>query len=138
MIGIVLLLVGLIVMKFLHETALKALNQDQKARLIDGFSSFRMFGLVGLIGFIVIAYMLLGYFFNGSSLKAWWSGAVPLLAILVYFFLADRRINRLGLPAAYIRKWRLGLLIFILGLAASYFSATLDDFFPGNAAQQLG
>lgn len=119
MIGIGALLVGYIIMKFLHESALSKLDEGEKAKLIDGFKAFRLYGLIG------IALLMAGLYVSVDKLlpaenewSQWLKSGIPCIALGLYFFLADARMRALGLSSEYVARWRLGLVMFLLGLAA--------------------
>lgn len=115
-IGIVVFLGSFFAARLVNERALKGLKQEEAARLLRGFSRYRIFSLVGVI-VIVAAYFIAYYNFPDSAVAS----PPVIMGVLVAFLLlnsviAFRKLKQLEMPDDYINKFLLGTFIQYAGI----------------------
>ena len=110
-------------MKFRHETALSVLDDAQKARLLDGFSTYRKFGILFLIAGIAFGFFVLSSLLEDSKLRSVLIQALTPSVLLIYVWRIDQRLRAIEMPREYMTPWRQGLGVFFLGIIGLAFCA---------------
>src|SRR5882724_7759877 len=126
--GLLLLLVGLFSSRFLSERSMKLLSSDEKLKLLDSFSSLRVFGVLPLL---LIFFSFFGISYLPQSLM-WpaYFGAWALVAIYfaVVHRLVFRRMCELGINAHYQAAHRKARWLSYGGFVAFFILNTLSPF----------
>jgi hypothetical protein len=106
LIGFIVLFAGLIASRFITEGALTLLSTEKKAELIDAFSAHRKFSLP-LLAIILVAT------FNWPMAMI---GAVIVYVVATQAW-AYRRLKKLEMPPAYVRRFGLAALVSLCALS---------------------
>ena len=132
MIAIIILIICYVACKFLHESGLGTLDDSQKARLLDGFSSFRKWGLLSIFVAIFAGYFIAELLALDSSYTSTFRSFYLLSLIASYFTLAYKKLRKIEMPDEYISKWRLGIILIAIGLCAVFFIEEIDALILGE------
>ncbi|MBN2525751.1 MAG: hypothetical protein JXR76_05095 [Deltaproteobacteria bacterium] len=112
--GFVILFLGIILGRILSEKAMGVLGADQKVRLMDAFSGVRKYSLLPLLA-VLVAYVGL---VQAGVLTGSLPHAVFLIVLLVYLVASQifvyRRLTRIGLPMACIRRFHMSQAVVII------------------------
>ncbi|MEZ5426281.1 MAG: hypothetical protein R2747_08455 [Pyrinomonadaceae bacterium] len=106
--------IAYIISRFINERGLKMLDDEEKARLVDAFSGYRIYSSLAIV-VVVAVFLLAGQFISGSS---WWA-AFPLILLSVLFvltFLSFKKLRSLNLPRAFINNHFFSLSVQYLGI----------------------
>lgn len=106
--------------RVIGERALRRLSQEEKARLIDGFSSFRIFSAVIILLFVVIFLAAENYLTDLSAAVRGGFPAAIFLLFLVLSFITYKKLKSLNISESYIRIYLITLFLQYLGLAALF------------------
>ncbi|MBN1531390.1 MAG: hypothetical protein JXA20_01880 [Spirochaetes bacterium] len=113
--GFIGFIILFIIARVLNERNVKTLNQDEKAMMVDAFSSFRKYSLIPVLGLIVL-YFLLAWRI-GSDVRLY---ALFLVLLLCYVIAINlfvvRKLLALHLPRPVVRSYVFTSLIKLAGL----------------------
>lgn len=107
--GLIVLVVAVITSRIIMERALKRLSSDEKARLLDAFSSYRIYNYAALMILLVL------YVASNRFFPELYSIVTPafyitfLLMTGIVSFLCYRRLKELNMPFDYIRSYLISL-----------------------------
>lgn len=115
-VGLVVFIASFIAARIINERALKKLEKEEAARLLKGFSRFRIYSLLGIV-VIVVAYIAEPLFLPGRKYLT----PPVLMGVLVAFLLmtstiAFRKLKKLGMPDSYVNKHLLATFIQYTGI----------------------
>lgn len=114
--GLAVFAAAYILSRIINERGLKMLNADEKARLLDGFSKFRLFSSVAII--VVLGVLILSDRFI-QNLPAGFSLAFPFAIISVLLtlnFIGYKKLSTLDLPKEYVRNYLFSIFIQLIGI----------------------
>jgi hypothetical protein len=101
--------------RIFNERSVKTLDQSEKAKMVDAFSSFRKYSLVPVLGLIAL-YFLLAWFI-GSDVRLY---ALFLVLLLCYVLAINifivRKLLVLDLPRPVVMSYIITSLIKLAGL----------------------
>ncbi|HSK72870.1 MAG TPA: hypothetical protein VK892_14305 [Pyrinomonadaceae bacterium] len=118
--GITIFAVFYIASRIINERALRQLSQNEKARLIDGFSSFRIFSAVVVLLFVAIFLVAENFLFGlATSIRLAFPIAIFLL-LLILSFITYKKLKKLDISESYIRTYLISLVLQYFGLAALF------------------
>ncbi len=106
--------------RVIGERALRRLSQEEKARLIDSFSSFRIFSAVIVLLFVVIFLAAENYLTDLSAAIRLGFPAAIFLLLIVLSFATYKKLKSLNVSESYIRTYLITLFLQYLGLAALF------------------
>jgi hypothetical protein len=117
LIGMVVFFACAIISRMLGEQAYRRLTNDEKLRLVDGFSRERMFSMIPIV-------VMLGAFFLLQTQSNWdqrWVG-IGFFGLLIVYSLVKgimqrSRLVQLEMPAAYRRRFFFAQGIAYFGMA---------------------
>ncbi len=115
-IGLIVFVVAYILGRIISERALNTLSESDKVKLLDGFSRYRIFSLIGVVALVVLHYILRDSMPNNyfASLPAFVGFLVLyLLASSVYAF---RKLRSIEMPDVYINRFLLSTLVQYVGI----------------------
>jgi uncharacterized membrane protein len=115
-IGFVAFISAYIAGRIISERALKLLNQQEQAKLLQGFSKYRIFSLVGVIILVVAHYALQSLMPNSYFATMPVFIGVLVLYLLVNSFYAYKKLKGLEMPDKYINQFLLSTLIQYVGI----------------------
>lgn len=127
-IGIAGLFAGIYASRVIMERALRLLTQEDKLKLVDGFSKLRMFGSIPLL--LVLAMMVGVLYLPHERIAPAYLGTCVLFigAMVAQQIYVSRQLRALSIAEDYCRaasraQWlsRLGFLCFFGGMAATLF-----------------
>jgi hypothetical protein len=125
-IALILLLVIILVSKLFNDRALKILNIEQKAQLIDLFQKRRTYQIIVILVITTLYFCLLNYF------PAYYLQEITLfIAIILFFILVDTYLTVQVLktnhfPSEYIVNYKLGAIIRLVGIIAYFVLVTYE------------
>ena len=126
MIGLVVMLIAILVSRMVSDRATKKLSAEEKAQLIDAFSSNRTWSLALMIllisGYFVVLRFELVDVFVGLGIY------ITLLVafIAIQAITSHKKLARLGLPKEYITSHNVSTLIRFAGFAAFFVLLFMD------------
>ncbi len=115
-IGFIVFIAAYITGRILNEKALKKLSDEQRGRLVQGFSAYRIVSLVGLIVLVILHYALRATMPNSlfASMQIFVGVLVAYLLISsIYSFI---KLKKLEMPDAYINQYLLSTFIQYIGI----------------------
>jgi predicted membrane channel-forming protein YqfA (hemolysin III family) len=115
-IGLGAFIVSYIAGRLVSERALKLLSEKEQGKLLQGFSRYRVFSLIGVIILVVIHYAA-----QSLSPDSYLAHFPVFVGVLVLYLLgssiyAYRKLKQLELPDNYINQFLLSTLIQYVGL----------------------
>lgn len=117
-VGVSLLMAGIIISRILNEKAMKVLSQEDKARLIDGFSGARAYGFIPLV-ILIGAFIGLNKYSNLDKQMIFYVYIILLLAFVVGMqIFVSRKLTKLEFPKSYIKKFSFSRAVYFLGFGA--------------------
>jgi hypothetical protein len=126
--GIAVFAVAYTISRIIHERALRRLSTEEKARLIDGFSGFRIFTAVVVLLFVVL-FFAGSYFFPELTATMSLGFPVAILLILIFLnFITYRKLSELKIPESYIKTYLFSLALQYFGLAALFLPNIFKNF----------
>lgn len=118
MVGIIVIVLTVIVARYAQNQALKEIDVEFKAKLVDLFSGFNKFSIVFLIGIMLIYYWVV----NENYLNPFLLTVLFFTTLFVYMVIqAVNTYNRLkknDFPKEFIQKYMLSSLIRAIGMIA--------------------
>ena len=126
--GLVLFISAYIISRIISESSLRKLSIEQKAILLDAFSSYRIYSLIGVF-VIVVSYLLASYFLwqYDRFVTPFFFGLIILVLIFNSIF-AYNKLRTLDLPGGYLRTFWLSAVIQYIGVIF-LFVPTLSKYF---------
>lgn len=113
---IAILFATIVISRIITERALKHLSSEDKARLLDSFSGYRIFNSALLLGIFIIWFVAIKYLPH-------WHSTLTIIFVLSFLglsatisVLSYRKMKGLNLPAGYIKSYLLSLAIQYLGV----------------------
>ena len=115
-----ILIVTIVISRIVGERALKQLSTEEKGRLLESFSSYRLYNTYVSLALVVAYFVLADY--------VWQSSATLALIFIILFFaisgtisvLSYRKLKSLNLPDSYTNSYLLRVGIQYIGLAAIF------------------
>jgi hypothetical protein len=114
--GLVVFVSTYIIGRILNEGALRKLSIEQKAALLDAFSSYRIYSLVA-VAVIFVGYILSIYFLSKYDYftNAFFFGLI--ICVMLYnTFFAYKKLYSLELPSGYMKSFWLSSIIQYIGV----------------------
>jgi hypothetical protein len=117
LLGIVILFAAIVISRVISERALKQLTTEDKARLLDSFSVYRIANIALLLGIMIVWFVAIRF------LPQWNSTLTIIFVVsflgvsIVISVLSYRKMKGLNLPASYIKNYLLSLAIQYFGVA---------------------
>src|SRR5437870_5662358 len=115
--GFIALVVAVIISRVIMEKALKNLTPEEKSKLLDAFSGYRIYNYAAIMILMVLYFGALRYFPELISTVM----PVFLISFLLVTgtvsILTYRKLRGLGLPAAYIKHYLMSLGVQYVGIA---------------------
>lgn len=114
--GLICFIAALFGGRYINERALRKLDKDESASLVQGLSRYRLISLAGVILFVVAYFVFRGYA-DSSGISAFTAFAV----ILVLYMLAGTafvylKLKRMNINENYINSYLLSTAVQYLGL----------------------
>jgi hypothetical protein len=126
--GLVVFVSAYIIGRIISESSLRKLSLEQKAILLDAFSTYRIYSLIAVF-IVVVSYLLCSYFFwqYDRFLTPFFFGLI-LVVLLFNSVFAYSKLRTLDLPASYIKSFWLSSVIQYIGVIF-LFVPTLSKYF---------
>ena len=106
----------ILVSRFISERAIKKLNQEQKANLIDSFSKGRVLSSVFVFILIGVYFLFLEY----KVLPSFYTFLVYIILLSVYLLIMSfwyyKKLKSSGYPVAFINSYILSTVIRLIGV----------------------
>src|SRR5438874_2437971 len=118
--GIIALVIAIIISRIIMEKALKHLSSDEKARLVDAFSRYRIYNYAAVLVLMVLYLASTKYFlrFNFIITPLFFISFLVVTSILS--LLSYRKLKALNIPAGYIRSYLISLGIQYVGIGVLF------------------
>ncbi len=129
--GLAVFAAAYILSRIINERGLKILNKEEKARLIDNFSTYRIFSSIAVI--VVLGLLIVSERFL-RQLPSEYQLAFPLAVISVLFslnFIGYKKLTTLDLPRRYLNFYLISIFVQYFGiffLFAPIFIETFSKF----------
>ena len=129
--GLAVFAAAYILSRIINERGLKILNTEEKARLIDNFSTYRIFSSIAVI--VVLGLLIVSERFL-RQLPSEYHLAFPLAVISVLFslnFIGYKKLTTLDLPKRYLNFYLISIFVQYFGiffLFAPIFIKTFSTF----------
>ena len=120
--GFIALIAAIIVSRFISERAYRELDSDQKLRLMDGFSSTRMYSMIPLLVLVAAFwYLTTKTEINKSLIAAAYFGLL-IVYVVVRTILNQRKLVVLEMPAGYQRMFMIAQAVSLVGVAWFFYT----------------
>ncbi|MCM2370401.1 hypothetical protein NB063_07160 [Rhodopirellula sp. ICT_H3.1] len=120
--GFIAILVAIVLSRFISERGYRELNSDEKLRLMDGFSSTRMYSMVPLLMLVAVFWFLT----TQTDLSREVVGTAYFGLLIAYIVLRtvlnQRKLAALEMPTAYRRSFMAAQAISLVGVAWFFFT----------------
>ena len=122
-------IVAYFISRVISERALKRLTTEEKAKLLDAFSGYRIFNMVIVLSLFFL--VLAGDRFLPQLRTKLWPAFMVLLALVLVTMssLSYRKLKNLNMPAAYIKSFLLSTGVQYIGLLC-LFTPAIIRYFP--------
>ena len=120
--GFVALFAAIILSRIIGERGYRRLSDDEKLRLMDGFSKARAYALIPLLILIGVYWLLLTKTGIDRNLLTIFYFALLIGWVLLRTVLNQRKLAALDLPPAYRRTFTVAQVISLLGLAWFFYA----------------
>ncbi len=115
-IGFLVFFAAIFAARFINERALKKLSEAEAARLLQGFSRFRMYSLGAVIG-IVAMFFAYSNLYPGSTFRV----AQLFMGVLVAFLIstgvaAYLKLKKMQMPDSYVNSFLLASFVKYAGV----------------------
>lgn len=114
------LIVAIIVSRILSERAIKKLSNDEKGRLLDSFSSYRLYNTIVILGLFVVYFVATNYFPQSYSI-------LTLIFIVLFFtvsititVLSYKKLKSINMPDSYINNFLVSMVIQYAGVGVVF------------------
>ncbi len=116
LIGLIVFFAAWIGGRAISERAMKILSEREKARLLDGFSNYRIFNLVGVVALAGLHFTLRAFVPN--SYYASFPAFVGVLVLYLLFtsMLSYRKLKKLEISDSYINQFLLSTFVQYTGI----------------------
>jgi hypothetical protein len=120
--GLVVFVSSYIVGRIINEGALRKLSVEQKAALLDSFSSYRIYSLIA-VAVIFVGYIFSVYFFSRYDYFINTFFFVLIICVMLYnSFFAYKKLYTLDLPPGYMKSFWLSSIIQYIGVLVLFMS----------------
>lgn len=113
---LLVLIVSVIASRIVSERALKQLGNDEKGRLLDSFSGYRLYNTIVILGLLVAYFAATNYFPQSFSM-------LTLIFIILFFtasatisVLSYKKLKALDMPESYIKSFLVSMTIQYAGV----------------------
>lgn len=126
--GFIVFFGAYLISRVINERNLKRLSGEEKARVVDGFSNYRIYKLAAVV-VLVFGFMLVSSAFPriGSTLAAIYF-ALLFLTVIVSSIIIHKTLRRLNLPDGYVKTFWLSSLLQYFGILF-LFAIILSSYF---------
>ncbi len=115
-----ILIVAVVASRIVSERNLKQLSTEEKGKLLDSFSSYRLYNTVVILGLVVAYFAATSYFPQSYS-------TLTLIFVILFFtisgtitVLSYQKLKNLNMPQSYIKGFLLSLGIQYTGVIAVF------------------
>ena len=120
--GFIALLFAIIVSRFISERGYRGLSSDQKLRLMDGFSSTRMYSMVPLLLLVAGFWYLTSETEISKQLATSAYFGLLIVYVVVRTLLNQRKLLTLELPKEYRRMFTIAQAVSLVGVAWFFYT----------------
>ena len=120
--GFIALLVAIVISRFINERGYRALEPDQKLRLMDGFSATRMYSMVPLLVLVAAFWFLVTKTdVNKQVVTIAYFGLLAIY-VVVRTILNQKKLTTLEMPQQYRRSFMIAQAISLVGFAWFFYT----------------
>lgn len=123
--GYIALFAALIVSRIISERGYRILSDEEKLRLMDGFSKSRAYSLIPLLGLIAGYWLLTTKTDLDRKMLSTAYFGLLIAFVIVKSLLNQRKMTVLNLPAVYRRYFTIAQVVSLIGVA--WFFYTIFD-----------
>ncbi|QDV46755.1 hypothetical protein Enr13x_66640 [Stieleria neptunia] len=120
--GFIALIFAIVVSRFISERAYRDLDSDQKLRLMDGFSSTRMYSMVPLLILVAAFWYLTTKTELDKSLITTAYFGLLIVYVVVRTILNQRKLLALEMPDTYRRMFMTAQAVSLVGVAWFFYT----------------
>jgi len=121
--GIIALLVAMIASRFLSERGYRTLSPEQKLRLMDGFSSTRMYSMGPLLVLIAAFWFLMTQTDVNRQVVTMTFFGLLIAYVITRTVMNQRKLHVLDMPAEYRRSFLIAQAVSLAGIAWFFYTA---------------
>jgi uncharacterized membrane protein len=115
-IGLVVFIAAYIGGRLISERALKILNENEKTKLVDGFSKYRIFSLIGVIALVILHFAVQSLMPNSYFASFHTFVGILVLYLLLSSLYSYNKLKNLEMPDKYINQFLLSTLVQYIGI----------------------
>ena len=115
-IGLIVFIAAYIVSRLIGERALKLLSENEKGRLLEGFSRNRIFSLFGVIVLVAVHWAMQYYMPNNYLASLPVFVGVLVVYLLLSSIYAYYKLKSIEMPENYINQFLLSTFVQYIGL----------------------
>ena len=115
-----ILIIAVVASRIVSERNLKQLSTEEKGKLLDSFSGYRLYNTVVILGLVVAYFAATSYFPQSYS-------TLTLIFVILFFtisgtitVLSYQKLKNLNMPQSYIKGFLLSLGIQYAGVVAVF------------------
>lgn len=120
--GFIALIAAIVVSRMISERAYRKLDSDQKLRLMDGFSSTRMYSMVPVLILVAAFWYLTTKTEIDKSLITTAYFGLLIAYIVIRTILNQRKLLSLEMPAEYRRMFMTAQAVSLVGVAWFFYT----------------
>lgn len=115
-IGLIIFFVAHFAGRVISEKALKLLSESEQAKLVTGFSKYRVFSLAGVIVLVAFYYSLQAFAPNSYFATMQVYVGILVLYLLMSSIFAYSKLKKLELPDDYINRFLISTFVQYTGI----------------------
>ncbi len=120
--GLVAFLATIVVSRFINESGYRKLSNDEKLRLMDGFSSTRAYSMIPLFVLVGAYWFLMSQTEIDRNLISAAYFGLAITYIVVQIFLVQWKLAQLEMPIHYRKTFTLAQVVYVCGIAWMFFT----------------
>jgi len=120
--GYIALIAAIVISRIINERGYRLLSNEEKIRLMDGFSKSRAYSLIPLLVLIVGYYLFITKTDLNKGLVSLGYFGLLIAFVIVRSVMNQRKLLKLDLPAGYRRAFLISQIVSLLGVAWFFFS----------------
>jgi hypothetical protein len=120
--GYLALLVAIVISRFINEKGYRVLKDDEKLRLMDGFSKTRAYSMIPVLILIGGYYLLMTKSSLDRRLITVIYFSLLIAFVLLRSIMNQKKMKSLNLPAEYRKCFTISQIISLIGVAWFFFA----------------
>jgi hypothetical protein len=126
--GFIALFVAVIVSRIINERGYRALNDEEKIRLMDGFSRARAYSMIPLLVLIGGYYLLMSKTDIDKSILSIGYFGLLIAFVVVRSVMNHKKLASMKLPEVYRRYFTISQIVSLVGVAWFFYTVFAKKF----------